>query len=604
MNLINLFRKIGPYVRPYRWLVVLTLILTLIGSFIAQINAVVLDRTVDAINDLINTDSMVWSRAAHILTIITLVLLGKEVLSAAITYAQHFFGEKMRINVSKDLSQAVIDQMLRYRMAFFSRANNETGKLQTRIDQGVSSLSSTVQNFFIDLLPLFMSAVLALILMFAANVYVGLAALGIVPIYIWITIRQARRLQGWRRNMRSYREQKSHGVMNIIESINVIKSFNREQIESDKQWQLQTEFTDNQMRVRKTSFYFDGMKSFVRQVGTVLIIILTAYLVMIDYPGMTIGKIMYHVMLFSNVTAPITQLQRIFDQMNDALIYAEGFFDILEADGECEPSGTYRPERVEGNFELSGVDFTYPNGTKALHDIDMRIESSKITALVGLSGAGKSTVLNLLVKFYSPDCGSIKLDGVDLREYDTKFLRDNIGMVLQKNHIFDGSIEENIRYGRPNATREQVEEAARKAYIYDQIMKLPNGFDSKAQLLSGGQQQRIAIARMFLKNPPIIFLDEPTASLDAIATEQIKASIDAIKRDRTVIIISHSISQIIDSDVIYAMKEGRVEQSGDPDTLYREGGVYKDIVDASARSLNIDKLAQTLDADGDGVMFD
>lgn len=604
MNLINLFRKIGPYVRPYRWLVVLTLILTLIGSFIAQINAVVLDRTVDAINDLINTDSMVWSRAAHILTIITLVLLGKEVLSAAITYAQHFFGEKMRINVSKDLSQAVIDQMLRYRMAFFSRANNETGKLQTRIDQGVSSLSSTVQNFFIDLLPLFMSAVLALILMFAANVYVGLAALGIVPIYIWITIRQARKLQGWRRNMRSYREQKSHGVMNIIESINVIKSFNREQIESDKQWQLQTEFTDNQMRVRKTSFYFDGMKSFVRQVGTVLIIILTAYLVMIDYPGMTIGKIMYHVMLFSNVTAPITQLQRIFDQMNDALIYAEGFFDILEADGECEPSGTYRPERVEGNFELSGVDFTYPNGTKALHNIDMRIESGKITALVGLSGAGKSTVLNLLVKFYSPDCGSIKLDGVDLREYDTKFLRDNIGMVLQKNHIFDGSIEENIRYGRPNATREQVEEAARKAYIYDQIMKLPNGFDSKAQLLSGGQQQRIAIARMFLKNPPIIFLDEPTASLDAIATEQIKASIDAIKRDRTVIIISHSISQIIDSDVIYAMKEGRVEQSGDPDTLYREGGVYKDIVDASARSLNIDKLAQTLDADGDGVMFD
>ncbi len=604
MSLINLFQKITPYVKPYRWLVVLTLFLTLIGSFIAQINAVVLDRTVDAINSLIMTDTLVWSKAAHILTVISIVLLGKEILSAGITYAQHYFGEKMRINVSKDLSQAVIDHMLRYRMAFFSRENNETGKLQTRIDQGVSSLSSTVQNFFIDLLPLFMSALLALILMFAANFYVGLTALGIVPIYIWITIRQAKRLQGWRRNMRSYREQKSHGVMNIIESINVIKSFNREQIESQKQWQLQTEFTNNQMLVRKTSFYFDGLKDFVRQTGTVLIIILTAYLVLIDYPGMSIGKIMYHVMLFSNVTAPITQLQRIFDQMNDALIYAEGFFDILEADDEHEPTGKYRPKHVEGNFELSGVDFTYPNGTKALHGINMHIKSGKITALVGLSGAGKSTILNLLVKFYEPDCGSIKLDGIDLRDYDTQFLRDNIGLVLQKNHIFDGSIEENIRYGMPDATRQQVEEAARKAYIYDQIMKLPNGFDSKAQLLSGGQQQRIAIARMFLKNPPIIFLDEPTASLDAIATEQIKASIDAIKRDRTVIIISHSISQIIDSDLIYAMKEGRVEQSGDPDSLYHEGGVYKDIVDASARSLNIDKLAQTLDANGDGVMFD
>ena len=604
MNLFVLFKKIKPYVMPYRWLVILTLILTLIGSFIAQINAVVLDKTVDAINELIMTHDLVWKNAAQILTIISIVLLGKEVLSAIITYAQNYFGEKMRINVSKDLSQAVIDHMLTYRMAFFSRQENETGKLQTRIDQGVGSLSSTVQNFFIDLLPLFMSAILALILMFAANFYVGLTALFIVPIYIWITIRQARRLQGWRRNMRHYREQKSHGIMNIIESINVIKSFNREAIESEKQWQLQTEFTDNQMLVRKTSFYFDGWKSFVRQVGTVLIIILTAYLVLIEYPGMTIGKIMYHVMLFANVTAPITQLQRIFDQMNDALIYAEGFFDILEADGEREPSGKYRPDHIEGNFEITGVDFTYPNGTKALHDINMRVESGKITAFVGLSGAGKSTILNLLVKFYNPDCGSIKLDGVDLRDYDTHYLRDNIGLVLQKNHIFDGSIEENIRYGRPNATKEEVEDAAKKAYIYDQIMKLPNGFQSKAQQLSGGQQQRIAIARMFLKNPPIIFLDEPTASLDAIATEQIKASIDAIKKDRTVIIISHSISQIIDSDVIFALKEGRVEQSGDPDSLYKKGGIYKDIVDASARSLNIDKLAQTLDQNNDGNLFD
>ena len=447
MNLIVLFKKIQPYVKPYKWLVVLTLILTLIGSFIAQINAVVLDKTVDAINELIMTHDLAWKNAVHILTIISIVLIGKEILSAIITYAQHYSGEKMRINVSKDLSQAVIDHMLTYRMAFFSRQDNETGKLQTRIDQGVSSLSSTVQNFFIDLLPLFMSAILALILMFAANVYVGLTALMIVPIYIFITIRQARRLQGWRRNMRTYREQKSHGVKNIIDSMNVIKSFNREGIESEKQWNIQTEFSDNQMLVRKTSFYYDGMKSFIRQIGTVLIIILTAYLVLIEYPGMTIGKIMYHIMLFSNVTAPITQLHRIFDQMNDALIYAEGFFDILNADDQVEPTGKYRPEKVEGRFEISGVDFTYPNGTKALHNIDMRIESGKITALVGLSGAGKSTVLNLLVKFYEPDCGSIKLDGVDLRDYDTNFLRDNIGMVLQKNHIFDGSIEENIRYG-------------------------------------------------------------------------------------------------------------------------------------------------------------
>ncbi len=604
MNLIKLFKNIKPFVMPYKWLVLLTLILTLIGSLMAQVNAIVLDRTVDAVNALVTAKDFAWAKAARILTIISIVLLGKEILSALITYARSYFGERMRIFVSKDLSQAVIDKILTFRVAFFSAGDNETGKLQTRIDQGVSSLSRTVQNFFIDLLPLFTSSILALILIFAANVYVGLTALFIVPIYFWITYRQAKKLKGWRRNMRTLREDKSHGVMNIIESINVIKSFNREEIESKKQWDLQTQFTDNQMAVRKTSFYYDGLKSFVRQVGTVLIIILTAYLVLIQYPGMTIGKIMYHVMLFSNVTAPITQLQRIFDDMNDALIYAEGFFDILDSDRDIEPSGSYKPEKILGNFEISHVDFTYPNGTKALHDINMTISPNKITAFVGLSGAGKSTIVNLLDKFYEPDCGSITLDGVDLKEYDTHFLRDNIGLVLQKNHIFDGTIEENILYGNPKATHEEVVDAARKAYIYDQIMGLPQGFDSKAQLLSGGQQQRIAIARMFLKNPPVIFLDEPTASLDAVATEQIKASIDAIKRNRTVIIISHSISQIIDSDTIYALKEGRVEQAGNPDEVYKQGGIYKEIVDASARSLNIEKLSRTIDHDGDGVFFD
>lgn len=604
MNLITLFKKIWPYVRPYKWLMTATLVLTLIGSLIAQVNAVVLDRTVDAINSLLQREGgFVWAEAAKIMVIISAVLLGKEILSAIITYAQQYSGERMRIFVSKDLSQSVVDRILTYRMAFFSKSENNTGKLQTRIDQGVSSLSITVQNFFIDLLPLFTSAVLALVLMFLANFWVGLTALFIVPIYIWITIRQAKKLKGWRRNMRNLREQKSHGIMNMIESINVIKSFNREQIESDKQWDIQTKFTDDQMRVRKTSFYYDGLKTTVRQVGTVLIIILTAYLVLEKYPGMSIGKIMYHVMLFANVTAPITQLQRIFDTMNDALIYAEGFFDILEAPNEKEPSGTYRPDHIEGNIEIKGVDFTYPNGTKALHNINMNIKSNLITAFVGLSGAGKSTIVNLLDKFYEPDCGTITLDGVDLREYDTQFLRDNIGLVLQKNHIFDGTIEENIRYGRPEATDEEVIDAAKKAYIYDQVMKLPNGMQSAAQQLSGGQQQRIAIARMFLKNPPIIFLDEPTASLDAIATEQIKASIDAIKKNRTVVIISHSISQIIDSDVIYALKDGRVEQSGDPDGLYRKGGIYKEIVDASARSLNIERLTHTLDQDGDGKLF-
>ena len=596
MNLFGLFRNIGPFVRPYRLLVAITLFLTLVGALMQQVNAIVLDKTVDAINALIGT-SFSWAQATRILTIISIVLLGKEVLSAVITFAQSYYGEKMRILVSRDLSQSVIEKVLTFKMAYFSSDDNATGKVQARIDQGVSSISRTVQNFFIDLLPLFTSAVLALILMFAANVYVGLVAMSIVPVYFWITWRQARRLKGWRREMRTYRESKSQGIKNIVDSINVIKSFNRESIEAQKQLDLQNHVTDNQMKTRQVSFYYGGIKSFMKQVGTVLVIILTAYLVLIEYPGMTIGKIMYHVMLFGNVIAPITQLQRIFDDVNDALIYAEGFFDILHSDSQVEDSGTYRPEKIRGKFEMKDVDFSYPNGNQALYGVSLTIEPGKITALVGLSGAGKSTVVNLLDKFFEPQSGTIFLDGVDLREYDTHYLRDNIGLVLQKNHIFDGTIEENIRYGKPDATHEEVVEAAKKSYIYDQIMSLPKQFDNKASDLSGGQQQRIAIARMFLKNPPIIFLDEPTASLDAIATEQIKNSIDAIKKDRTVIIISHNISQIIDSEMVYALQQGRVEEWGNPDEIYRKGGIYKDIIDASARSLNIEKIVKTIESD-------
>jgi ABC-type multidrug transport system fused ATPase/permease subunit len=595
MNIWSLLKNILPFVLPYRWLICITLVLTLIGSLMAQVNAVVLDRAVDAINALIGQEGgFQWGEAVRILTLITIILLGKEVVGAVVTFFQRYYGERMRILVSRDMSLRVVERILSFRMAFFTSEGNETGKLQSRIDRGIMSLSNTVNNFFIEILPLFTSAVLALALMFIANVYVGLVALCIVPLYFWVTYIQASKMKGGRRGIFGGFQAVSQGILNILESITVIKSFNREQIEADRQAGIQRSMTDLQLATRKKAYLFNGLKSFLEQIGTVLIIILTAYLVLIDYPGMTIGKIMYHVMLFANVSAPIRQLHRIYDDMNDALIYAEGFFGILHADGEVEATGQHHPQTVKGDFELCNVDFTYSNGTQALFDVSMRIPSGKITALVGLSGAGKSTIVNLLDKFYEPQQGTITLDGVSLGEWDTEWLRENVGLVLQKNHIFDGSIEENIRYGCPSATHEDVIKAAKQAYLYDQVAALPQGFETSALQLSGGQQQRVAIARMFIKNPPIIFLDEPTASLDAIATEQIKASIDAIKQGRTVIIISHNIGQIIDADQIYVLQQGRVVQQGSPQEVYAQGGVYKDIFDASARSMNVDKIASTI----------
>ena len=222
MNIWDLLRNLIPYVRPYRWLVIITIVLTFASSLMAQVNAVVLDRAVDAINALIQASSFTWAQAARILIAISAILLGKEVLSAIVTFFQRYFGEKMHILVSRDLSLDVVNRILSFRMAFFNTGDNETGRLQSRIDRGVMSLSNTVNNFFIEILPLFTSAVMALVLMFAANFYVGLVALCIVPLYFYVTYIQAKYMKGGRRMVFENHQRVSQGILNILESMSVI----------------------------------------------------------------------------------------------------------------------------------------------------------------------------------------------------------------------------------------------------------------------------------------------------------------------------------------------------------------------------------------------
>lgn len=593
MTIFQLYKKLVPFIRPYRKLILYTILLTVVGSFAAQVNAFILKYTVDSISNLMVAGTPL-EEGLHLLLIISGILLAKEAVYSFVQFGQKFYGEKLRIFIARDFAQTIIEKILTYRMAFYTSTENESGKLQTRIDLGVSSLTRLVQNFFIDILPLFANAIVALAVMFFANFYVGLVGLFIVPLYFYVSQLQARKLSGFRRSMRKYRESKSNRILNLIDSIHVIKSFVSEHLEAQRHKHIQFEMTENQLKTRKTGFVFESVKSFIEQIGVIIIIVLTAYFVLNGQ--MSIGAILFHILLFNNVTSPIRQLHRIYDEVNDALVYSEGFFDILEADEETESTGSYQPEKIKGHIEIRDVDFAYPNGTKALHGVNMVINPNEITALIGLSGAGKSTVINLLDKFYEPSKGVIYLDGVDLQQYNTDFLRKNIGLVLQKNHIFKGSITENILYGNIGATTADVIKAAKEAYIHEQVLELPNGYDTEAHLLSGGQQQRIAIARMFLKDPPIIFLDEPTANLDAIATEQIKKSLDAIKKDRTVIIVSHSISQIIDASNIIVMEKGTVAEHGTHEFLYDKKAVYHGIFNAMANSLNIDKIRHSFKA--------
>lgn len=591
MTLWQIIRRLVPYVRPYRLLVAGTLALTLVGALTAQVNPFVFRYAVDTVQRLLH-NGQAHSAGPRLLLTVSAVLLGKELLDIGLNFGQKYFGEEIRVYVSSALSQQAVRRILSYRLGFYAATANQTGRLQTRLDQGLDSLMKLVQDLFIDILPLLANALVSLVVMFAANLRVGLVAVAVLPVYFGLSYRQAVQLSGVRRGMRHLKEEKNHGLLNLIDSAVVIKSFVREAYEEEKQNLLQQELRATQLRMRKTNFFYDGLKTFAEQLGVACIVVLTAYFVLAGH--LSIGAIMFNILLFHNVSAPIRQLHRMYDELNEVHTYSEAFFAMLEADEAIEPSGPVLPTGLRGAFELRHLFFRYPGGTQALHDVNLTIEAGKTTALVGLSGAGKSTVINLLCRFYEPDSGALLLDGRPLADYDTHALREHIGLVLQKNHIFNGTVDENIRYGNLLATAEQVHEAARQAQLHEQLMRLPAQYQTAAWQLSGGQQQRIAIARLFLKNPPIIFLDEPTASLDAVTTEQIKLSLDALKRGRTVVIISHSLAQIVDADATFVLEQGTVVEQGTHQQLYEQGGAYRRIFDASARSLNLDKLARTL----------
>jgi ABC-type multidrug transport system fused ATPase/permease subunit len=591
MNTFLLIRKLWPFVRSYRGSLVLALLLTTIGALLAQVTPLVMEYTVNTVQGLlkkpIDKQEVSW-----VVGTLVAILLAKEVFSLLVQLGQKFLSDRIRFRMAADLYDYTIQRIVSYHLSFFALGQNQTGRLEKRIDKGIDSLTKTVKNLFVDIVPMLANASFALILIYNKNVGVGIVATLVLPVYAYISREQTHRQKQIRRNIQEIRENKANALFGLLESIFVVKSFVREGYEQNRQHDLNHRLAENEIRHHRTNYLFDGLKSVAEQLGIVLVFVVTVYFVL--NREMTVGAILLHIMLFNNVSAPVRHLHRIYDEYTEALVYAEGFFDMIENNTYLLQRGSLKSATWQGHFALRNVDFVYPNGKQALKNITLELKPGKVTALVGLSGAGKSSALNLLAGFYDPTKGSVLLDGQPLSDYDSEYVRENVGLVLQKNHIFAGTVEENIRYGKLDTPFEDVVEAARQASLHDQVLQLPQGYQTEARALSGGQQQRIAIARLFLKNPPVLLLDEPTASLDAITTEQIKDSLDAIKQNRTVLIISHNISQIMDADQIYVFQEGEVVGQGNHDSLYREGGLYREIIDSNARSMNLTRLAATV----------
>jgi ABC-type multidrug transport system fused ATPase/permease subunit len=509
-------------------------------------------------------------------------------VNSILLFYQKLAGERIKVAVSKSMSNFAVNKLIYYEYQFFSAQENSSGNLAMRIDKGVEGISKTIKNIFVDILPLLTTALFAIIVMFHANALIGLISIIIIPIYAYLSIKQATLQGGVRLKIQENKEQRNNRVVRIFSSIPIIKSFVAERFEIDKHTQSNDALSTIELEHHRTNFKFDGVKNFSEQLGLVGVLVATLYLV--SSGNANIGAITLHILLFSNIAAPIKHIHKIYDEYQEAITYATSFFKNLEASEFFPNDGNIVIPSIVGNIVVDNLSFAYmKEGKNVLNHVSMKIEAGKTTAIVGLSGAGKTTLINLLLKFYRPTSGSIQIDGVAIEQLKTANYREHIGVVLQNNHIFPGSIRENISYGLASVSNEQILEATKKAYVFDVIENLPDGLDSDAASLSGGQKQRLAIARVFLKDPKILFLDEPTASLDAIAAEQIKDSLEAIKKNRTVIVISHDVSQFIDADTIYVLENGVIKQNGTHEELKQVSGLYQDIVSASQRSLKMDQ---------------
>lgn len=595
LTFVSVIRRLLPFAKPYKRWVLGGIAAALLGAVLAQVEPLAIKFVIDEITALSGEDNPL-QEGISFLILITLILIGKELVVLTNSFFQLYIGERVRAFIQADLVNAAYSHSLRMTPSFFSQERNQPGNMITRIDRGADGLARTVKNLLSDILPLFGSAIGALIVMFIINIYVGLTALAIVPVYFFLSYRQAKKQEGVRVELHDRRETRSAKMINVFNSILMVKTFLRERFEQKAIANINHNLAVAETNHHRTNHLYDSTKLFFDAFGAAIIIVISAIFVLNGQ--MTIGAIALHLLLYRNVTAPIRHLHRIYDEHNEAVAFGYRYFELLDSeDLETDSSATdmFRsgPESL-GSVTFKDVSFGYHPGQRILNNVSFTLPADRTTALVGLSGAGKSTAANLIPRLFEPTTGSIFLGSTDYRDIPLSKLRSDIGIVLQKDHVFEGTVGENIAYGRDGAQEVDLIESARRAGLSDFLGEDGNGLHRRANTLSGGERQRVAIARVFLKDPRILILDEPTASLDAQVTSEIKSAIDRLKQGRTVLVISHNIQMIIDADLIHVLKDGHIIETGDHDSLMMNKHHYYDLMTTNAESMNLKRLYSTL----------
>ncbi|XOQ60472.1 MAG: ABC transporter ATP-binding protein [Clostridium sp.] len=568
-NLKKILKRFLQYYRPYLFLFYADIFCALVVSLIDLSFPLILGYLSN--NIFIKDRQVILNSISYIVVLMIIMYIVKYFCQYFISSWGHIMGTRMENNMRKDLFYHL------QKMSFSYYDENNTGQMMSIMVSDLFDISELAhhgpENVFISGIKIIGSFVILMLI----NVKMTLILLAVTLVMVVFSFYQNKKMQRIFFDNRKKMGNINSSVQDSLLGVRVVKSFANEHIEKKK-----FDENNNAYRISRETSYkqmgkFIAGNAFFE--GLLYVVILATGAFFIAEGSLKVSDLAVYALYINIFINPIDILINFAEQFQKEFAGFKRFLNIVEAEPEIvNKKDAVDIKDVKGNIEYRNVSFRYNEKKQIINNINLTIESGKKIAFVGPSGGGKTTLCSLLPRFYDVSSGSIMIDGKDIRDVTLESLRNSIGIVQQDVYLFSGTLKENIRYGKPTASDEEVIKAAKEANIHDFIMSLENGYDTyvgeRGVKLSGGQKQRISIARVFLENPPILILDEATSALDNESERFIQNSLDKLAKNRTTIVIAHRLSTIKNADEIIVIEGGRIKERGNHRELLKKGGLY------------------------------
>ena len=524
-------------------------------------------------------DDYVPNQNLRLLLIWSGVLLGIYLVKAVLNYVIQYWGHIVGVRIQGDMRRDMFRHMQKLPFAFFDE--NKTGTLLSRMVNDLQDVSELAHHGPEDLFLSLIMLVGSFIILAGTDLLLTVIIFAFLPVMVFVASKLRKGMQEAFCATRVEVGEVNANVETAIAGMRVSRSYTAASHENRKFDSANERFKLARGRAYREMGKFHSSMTLFNDL--LYLIVLVAGGLFFFYGRISIGDFTKYILFITMFLKPINRLVNIFEQLQNGMTGFQRFVEIMDQKDETD-TGTIEADALRGNIVFDHVSFRYENSdardveSKVIHDLSMHIEPGKTVALVGPSGGGKTTICNLIPRFYEADEGTISIDGVDIRDLTRESLRRNIGIVAQDVFLFNGSIRENIAYGNLDATDEEIVEAAKKAHIHDYIMTLDHGYDTgvgeRGVKLSGGQKQRISIARVFLKNPSILILDEATSALDNATEMLIQQALNDLSHGRTCIVVAHRLSTIKNADEIIVLTKDGITERGTHEALIAAGGMY------------------------------